>query len=151
MSITLRPVLKRLTPAALRWRLAGWVALVTLICTGIAFVAVYRGTGDELHHQIDRELSNDSRELAGSLVLSKAHTGVELAKAASRYMSDQPFAASSTLLFAVIPGVGTSSNRPELFSGSAPDSGETAAQQRDRSDRQRREARHEYCADDPTA
>jgi two-component system OmpR family sensor kinase len=130
MAITLRPVLKRLTPAALRWRLAGWVALVTLICTGIAFVAVYRGTGDELHRQIDRELGSDARELAANLVLSKAHSGAELARAATRYMGDQPFAASSTLLFAVIPGVGTSSNRPELFSGTAPDSGETPTEQR---------------------
>ena len=30
-------------------------------------------------------------------------------------MRDQPFSASSTLLFALVPGAGTSTNRPELF------------------------------------
>jgi two-component system, OmpR family, sensor kinase len=129
MAITLRPVLKRLAPAGLRWRLAGWVALVTLACTAIAFVAVYRGTGTELHHQIDRELGSDARDLANTLALTKARTGLELSTAATRYMRDQPFGASSTLLFAVVTGVGTSTNRPELFAGTAPDSGETTVEQ----------------------
>ena len=43
----------RLSSLGLRWRLAGWVALVTLLCTGIAFVAVYSGTGTQLR-QADR-------------------------------------------------------------------------------------------------
>ena len=129
MAITLRPVFKRLAPAALRWRLAGWVALVTLICTAIAFVAVYRGTGTELHHQIDRELTSDAHDLAGNLALARVHTGAELSRAATRYMRDQPVSASSTLLFAVVPGGGTSTNRPELFAGNAPDSGETTVEQ----------------------
>jgi two-component system, OmpR family, sensor kinase len=128
MAVTLRPVLKRLAPAGLRWRLAGWVALVTLACTAIAFVAVYRGTGSELHHQIDRELSSDARDLTNILAVTKARTGRDISAAATRYMRDQPFGASSTLLFAVVPGAGTSTNRPELFAG-APDSGETNVEQ----------------------
>ena len=44
-------------------------------------------------------------------------------------MRDQPFSASSTLLFAIVPGAGTSTNRPELFAHAEPDDGETAAEQ----------------------
>ena len=50
----MRSAFARIVPAGLRWRLAGWIALVTLICTGIAFAAVYRGTGTQLRSQIDQ-------------------------------------------------------------------------------------------------
>ncbi|HEY4450394.1 MAG TPA: HAMP domain-containing sensor histidine kinase [Solirubrobacteraceae bacterium] len=119
----------RLAPLGLRWRLAGWFTLVTLACTAIVFVAVYRGTGTQVRHQIDSETSGDSRELTHNLMLAKARTPRALARAASRYIDAQPFSASSTLLFAVVAGVGTSTNRPELFSAPPADHGETASEQ----------------------
>jgi two-component system OmpR family sensor kinase len=123
-------LLHRLGLAGLRWRLAGWFTLVTLLCTAVVFVAVYRGTGTQLRHQIDRETSGDARELAHNLVLAQARTPRQLASAAGRYINAQPFSASSTLLFAVVGGVGTATNRPELFSSApAADHGETAAEQ----------------------
>jgi signal transduction histidine kinase len=122
-------LITRLRPAGLRWRLAGWFTLVTIACTAIVFVAVYRGTGTQLRHQIDGETAGDARELAHNLVLAKARTPRGLAAAASRYIQAQPFSASSTLLFAVVPGIGTSTNRPELFSPLSPDDGETPAEQ----------------------
>jgi two-component system OmpR family sensor kinase len=123
-------LLHRLAPVGLRWRLAGWFTLVALACTAIVFVAVYRGTGTQLRHQIDRETSGDTRELAHNLVLAKARNPQALAGAASRYISAQPFSASSTLLFAVVPGVSASTNRPELFGpASSPDNGETHLEQ----------------------
>jgi signal transduction histidine kinase len=121
--------LTRLRPAGLRWRLAGWFTLVTIACTAIVFVAVYRGTGSQIRHQIDGETTGDARELAHNLVLAKARTPRRLAAAASRYIQAQPFKASSTLLFAVVPGAGTSTNRPELFAPLSPDNGETPAEQ----------------------
>jgi two-component system OmpR family sensor kinase len=119
----------RLLPSGLRWRLTGWVTVVTLACTGIAFVAVYRGTGTEVRHQIDRELRADSRELAGALTRAKARTPAEVASAASAYVRDQPFNASSTLLFVITPGAATTTNRPELFRRLPADNSETAAEQ----------------------
>ncbi len=113
----------------LRWRLAGWIAVVTLICIGIVFVAVYRGTGTQLRGQIDREIGGDARELAHNLLDSRARTARALSETAARYVRDQPFSASSTLLFAIVPGAPTSTNRPELLSPSAPDNGETVAEQ----------------------
>ena len=62
----------RLAPRGLRWRLAGWVALVTLLCTGIAFVAVYRGTGTQLRNQVDRELRVYAGELSHDVVRADA-------------------------------------------------------------------------------
>ncbi len=123
------PLLARIVPGGLRWRLAGWIAVVMLVCTGITFVAVYRGTGTQLRRQIDQEIAGDSAELAHNLTSSHAHMPAQVAHAASVYINDQPFGASSTFLFAIVPGAGTSTNRPELFAQSAPDNGETATEQ----------------------
>jgi signal transduction histidine kinase len=125
----MRSRLSRLAPRGLRWRLAGWVALVTLACTGIAFVAVYRGTGTQLRHQVDRELGLYAGELSHDIVRAGASTPRQLARAANRYVLDQPFNAGSTLLFVDVPGGGTTSNRSELFAGPTPDNGETPADQ----------------------
>jgi two-component system, OmpR family, sensor kinase len=120
---------RRRAPTGLRWRLAGWVTLVVLLCTAIVFVAVYRGTGTQLRHQIDREIAGDASELSHNLALVKAHSARQISEAATRYVRDQPFGASSTLLFALIPGEQPSTNRPELFGHPAPEYGETPAQQ----------------------
>jgi signal transduction histidine kinase len=113
----------------LRWRLAAWVALVVMLSSGITFVAVYRGTRTQLNHQIDREIEGDTGELAQALTAAHVHSPRALAAVASRYIGGQPFSASSTLLFALIPGAHTSTNRPELFGDGRPDNGETAAEQ----------------------
>jgi two-component system, OmpR family, sensor kinase len=120
---------RRLDAIGLRWRLAAWVAVVMLICTGITFVAVYRGTGTQLRHQIDQGLAGDASELSHTLASSDDRRPAQVAQRATRYVRAQPFSASSTLLFAIVPGVGTSTNRPELFAHATPDNGETAAVQ----------------------
>jgi two-component system OmpR family sensor kinase len=121
---------RRLVPAGLRWRLAGWFTLVSLLCIAIAFVAVYRGTGSQLRHQIDQDIAGDAGDLADNLTLAGARGAPGLSQAAMRYVRGQPFGASSTLLFVLIPGQRASSNRPEFFpSGAAADGGETEIQQ----------------------
>jgi len=121
--------LARIVPGGLRWRLAGWIAVVMLVCTGITFVAVYRGTGTQLRRQIDQETFGDAAELAHNLTGSRARSPAQVASAASLYIHDQPFSASSTFLFAIVPGAPTSTNRPELFAHARPDNGETPAEQ----------------------
>src|SRR3979490_1010704 len=125
----MRALMSHLAPTTLRWRLAGWGAAVTLLCTGIAFAAVYRGAGSQLRGQVDHELQVYAGELAHDLTRTDAATPKLLGAAAKRYVLDQPFSAGSTRLFVTVPGVGTSSNRSELFAGPAPDNGETAADQ----------------------
>jgi two-component system, OmpR family, sensor kinase len=126
----MRSLVSRLAPRGLRWRLAGWVALVTLVCTGIAFAAVYQDTGTQLRHQVDTELGVYANELSHDLTRAdEARTPRRLARTATRYVLDQPFNAGSTLLFVTVPGVDTTSNRSELFAGPSSDNGETAADQ----------------------
>jgi signal transduction histidine kinase len=105
------------------------VALVVVLSTGVAFVAVYRGTGTQLHNQIDREIAGDADELAHALTSSGARTPRGALAAASGYIRGQPFDASSTLLFALVPGAGIATNTPELFGRSTADDGESAAVQ----------------------
>jgi two-component system OmpR family sensor kinase len=125
----MRRVLTGLNDLGLRWRLAGWVAVVVLACIGIAFVAVYRGTGTQVRKQIDTEIAGDASEFAHSLARAEPHSAREVAQAATRYVRGQPFRASSTLLFALVPGAPTSTNTPELFQDEPPDHGETLAEQ----------------------
>jgi len=113
----------------LRWRLAGWVALVVLACTAVTFFAVYRGTAGQLRGQIDTELGGDASELARSLQLARPKTPRRTYEASNRYVNGQPFSATSTLLFTLTPGAPTSTNRPELFAAEAPDNGESASKQ----------------------
>jgi two-component system, OmpR family, sensor kinase len=119
----------RLARVGLRWRLAGWVAVVILACTGIVFVAVYRGTGTQVRGQIDREIAGDATDLASNLTLAHAHSPAQLLRAASDYVRSQPFRASSTLLFAIVPGAGRIANNPELLQAGHPDDGESLSQQ----------------------
>jgi len=115
---------------SLRWRLTAWVAGVLLVSAAVMFVVVYRDTGDQLRGQIDRDVAGDTGQLEQSLVSLSGDSPRQVALAAGRYVRAQPFTATSTLLFAIVPGAGTASNHPELFGGSSrPDDGETAAQQ----------------------
>jgi two-component system OmpR family sensor kinase len=116
-------------PSGLRWRLAGWVALVVMISSAITFVAVYRGTGTQLRHEIDSEIEGDAGELGHALTAAHARSSHQVAAAARSYIQGQPFSAGSTLLFVLVPGVAPSTNQPELFGNPSPDEGETVAEQ----------------------
>ena len=125
----MRALHSRFSHLGLRWRLAGWVAVLSLVCLAIAFVAVYRGTGTQVRRQIDAEIAGDAGEFAHNLASSDPRSSAQAKKDTTRYVTGQPFSGSSTLLFAVIPGAGTSTNVPELFSDRPPDEGETQAEQ----------------------
>ncbi|HWX45791.1 MAG TPA: HAMP domain-containing sensor histidine kinase [Solirubrobacteraceae bacterium] len=115
--------------ASLRWRLAGWVVLVVLLSTGIAFFAVYRGTGTQLRRQIDQEIAGDADELESALVSTHLRTPRQALATARSYVRGQPFDASSTVLFALVPRAGIATNTPELFGSPGPDDGESAVVQ----------------------
>jgi two-component system OmpR family sensor kinase len=105
------------------------VALVVLAASAVTFVVVYRGTGSELRRQIDREIAGDASGLLQVLSSSDDRQPKQLSRRATRYIRGQPFRASSALLFAIVPGARTSSNRPELFTRAKVDNGETAVDQ----------------------
>jgi signal transduction histidine kinase len=105
------------------------VALVTLACTAIAFVAVYGGIAADLRHQIDNDLRGDAGELATTVSRLHASTPAEVASAAKDFVHDQPFSATSRIVYVTIAGAPTVTNRRELFGPASDDARESARQQ----------------------
>ena len=122
-------LVQRLWSIGLRWRVAGMSTVVVLACLGIAFAAVYRGTGSQLRRQADAQIASGTHSLAVALDSEHADSPRELARAATRYVRNRPFSSSSTLLFVRVPGAGTATNRPELFQVERPDEDESVAEQ----------------------
>jgi signal transduction histidine kinase len=118
----------RLLPAGLRWRLMAWVAGVMLVSAAAVFIVVYRDTGSQISGQIDRDITGDVGQLAQALRPVAGQAPDLIAAAATRYVRAQPYTASSTLLFVLVPGATTASNHPEVFGG-APEAGESSAEQ----------------------
>lgn len=100
---------------SLRWRLAGGIAAILIVSAGITFVAIYRGTGAQLRAQIDKELRNDVATFAARVPGSRSAAPRELSLVATRYVSVQPFRASTRLLIARVAGDGTVTNEPEVL------------------------------------
>lgn len=105
-------------PEGLRWRLTLWVAAILVAAFAVTSVAVYRGTGSEVRHQIEHELKTDSDALARRAQQNGGPSAV--AAAAAGFIRSQPFRASTRLLFETVSGRGTVSNEPELL-GLRPD------------------------------
>jgi signal transduction histidine kinase len=121
---------RALLPSGLRWRLTAWVAAVMLVSAVVVFVVVYQATGAHIRGQIDRDITGDVGQLAQALRPFAGQPPAQIAAAANHYVETQPFTASSTLLFALIPGAAPASNHPEVFASVAPELGETPGEQR---------------------
>jgi signal transduction histidine kinase len=121
--------IRTLLPDSLRWRLTAWVAGVMLVSAAVIFVVVYRDAGSELRAQIDRDIVSDTSQLSQALHALRGEPPHAVAEALARYVRAQPYSASSTLLFAIVPGQATATNHPELFGGTRAEPGETQAEQ----------------------
>jgi two-component system, OmpR family, sensor kinase len=115
-------------PTSLRWRLTAWVAGVMVVSAVVVFVVVYANIGNQLRSQIDHDLQGDTTQLSEFLRPLAGQPPAVITGAADRYFSNQPYSATSTLLFVLVPGASTASNHPEVFGG-PPDNGETEAEQ----------------------
>ncbi len=115
--------------SSVRWRLVAWVTGVLLIACTAIFVVIYERTTSELRAQVDSDVAGDVAQLSQAVRGFRGESPAALAAALGRYVRAQPFTATSSLLFAVVPTRGTVSNHPELFGSSRPDDGETAAEQ----------------------
>jgi two-component system, OmpR family, sensor kinase len=100
-----------------------------VVSAAVVFLVVYQDTGTQLESQIDRDISGDTRQLLQSMQSLHGPTPARIRAAAKRYVLAQPYTADSTLFFVLMPGVGTTSNHPEVFGGGSPDEGETEAEQ----------------------
>ena len=121
--------IRSVLPASLRSRLTIWVAGVLLVSFAVIFVVVYQDTGTQLSSQIDRDIAGDTGQLSLQLKSLQGQSAKQIAAAAGRYVRAQPFTASSTLLFALVPGQPPASNHPEVLGTSEPENGETSAEQ----------------------
>jgi signal transduction histidine kinase len=116
-------------PGGLRWRLTTSVAVVIVVSVAVIFYVVYRDTGTEVRAQIDHDIAGDTIQLEQAL---RPHAGLSagrVASSASTYVQAQPYGATSTLLFVLVPGASPAFNHPEIVNQSTPDDGETAVQQ----------------------
>jgi two-component system, OmpR family, sensor kinase len=116
-------------PESIRWRFAGWVASVLLAVSAVTFLVVYRDTGSELRREVDRDVAGDLSGLAQTMRSLPASPPKSVLAAARRYVENQPFSGTSSLLFAIVPGAGPVANHPEVFGSPTPDDGETQAEQ----------------------
>ena len=121
--------IRELVPTGLRWRLTAWVAAVMLVAAAAVFVVVYQDTGAQIRGQIDRDITGDVTQLSQALRPLVGKTPGQISAAASRYVRGQPYTATSTLLFLLIPGAPTVSNHVELFNTGAPEPGERSDEQ----------------------
>jgi signal transduction histidine kinase len=121
--------IERLLPTGLKWRLTLWVAGVMLISAAAVFLVVYESTGSQLRSQIEHDIRDDTSQLSQALSAGQPRAGAQIAQAAARYMRAQPYTATSTLMFVLVPGAPTVSNHPEVFGSALPDPGEPTAEQ----------------------
>jgi two-component system OmpR family sensor kinase len=107
------------------------VAAVMLVSVAVIFFIVYNDTGTEIRAQIDRDVAGDTNQLAQALGSSGSLSASRLSGVATRYVEAQPYEATSTLLFVLIPGARAAFNHPEIVAQPVDgDAGESASDQR---------------------
>ncbi len=106
---------RRLGLESLRWRLAGGIAAILIVAAAITFFAIYRGTGAQLRSQIDHELRGDLGAFESRGLPPGLTSPSEVESVAARYVSAQPFRASTRLLVARVAGGGVVTNEPEVL------------------------------------
>lgn len=100
-----------------------------LATLAITFLAVYRGTGSQLRHQLDGRLVSSSRAFAQTASGERRSDAAALLARAQGYVDAQPFASTSRLLYLFVPGGRAVTNEPELLGLGLPDGGESTAGQ----------------------
>jgi signal transduction histidine kinase len=98
-----------------RTRMALAIALILAVALGTAFVATYRGTGQQVSRQIDEDLLQDATAFEQKGIPFDARRPRPIVKAAQDYLDEQTsFGATPRLFIVRVVGGGTVSNLPEL-------------------------------------
>jgi signal transduction histidine kinase len=105
------------------------VAAVMVGAAALVFGVVYLQTGASLQRQIDLDLHSDVAQMLQALHPYRSLTPRRLHAVAARYVSAQPYSATSTLLFVLLEGQSPASNHLELFGVARPEPGETLGEQ----------------------
>jgi signal transduction histidine kinase len=101
-------------PRGLRARLTLAIAVLVILVVAASFGAIYRGTGQQLRKQLDRDLVAQAGAFAAALP-GDADNQHNLTAVISRYVTHQPFRASSQLLYARLPDGRVITNEPALL------------------------------------
>ncbi|HEX6457394.1 MAG TPA: ATP-binding protein [Thermoleophilaceae bacterium] len=123
-------------PRGLRTRLTLWIAAILILAVAASFFAIYRGTGQRLRDQLDRDLATQAGAFSAALPGGEEGRH-ELAEIINRYVNNQPFRASSQLLFARLANGQIVTNEPELLGlpgALDPESESASAQQSENTD-----------------
>jgi two-component system, OmpR family, sensor kinase len=115
-------------PRGLRARLTLWIAAILILAVAASFAGIYRGTGTQLRSEMDHDLVTQ----AGAFAAALPADGDDLMPVVRRYITHQPFRATSQLLFARLPGGQVVTNEPNLLglAGSVDTERESAGTQR---------------------
>jgi two-component system OmpR family sensor kinase len=105
------------------------VAAVLLPVIAATYAFVYSSTGSQLRGQIDRSIHSSALQLRSEMMQRRFPSAGSAFAHARRYANSQSYAHSSVLLFVIVPGLGTTSNHPELFGGLREDAHETLEEQ----------------------
>jgi two-component system OmpR family sensor kinase len=105
------------------------VAGVMVASAAAVFVVVYTNTGTQLQHEIDRDLADDTVQLEHELKPLAGDSVQKIAAGALRFIRGQPYTATSTLFFVLIPGEPSASNHPDVFGGGVDTPDEAAGEQ----------------------
>ncbi len=100
-----------------------------VVSAAVVFLVVYQDTGVQLRSEIDQDINGDATQLLQSVDAMTGQSPARISSVATRYMLAQPYDATSTLLFVLLPDGQHASNHPEVFGGGTPDEGDTAAKQ----------------------
>jgi two-component system, OmpR family, sensor kinase len=85
-----------------------------MLAVAASFAAIYRGTGQQLRTQLDRDLVTQAGAFAAALP-GGDEARREMPQVIARYVTHQPFRATSQLLFARLPSGKIVTNEPELL------------------------------------
>ncbi len=100
-----------------------------LASAAAVFVVVYVNTGTQLQHEIDRDLADDTVQLEHELEPLAGGSAQQLDAGAQRFVRGQPYTATSTLFFVLVPGEPSASNHPDVFGGAVNDPREPVTEQ----------------------
>jgi two-component system OmpR family sensor kinase len=114
----------RLPGLRLRGRLTLLIAVIVIAAGTITFVAVYRGTGATLRGDVEKDLRDQVGVLASRV--AEARSPSDAATRARRYITAQPFSATSRLLIVEVPGRPLATNEPEVLGEEGDPGGESA-------------------------
>ncbi|HEY7633130.1 MAG TPA: ATP-binding protein [Thermoleophilaceae bacterium] len=101
-------------PRGLRARLTLWIAVILILVVAASFAAIYRGTGQQLRNELDRDLVAQAGAFAAALP-SGGGDEQNLTEAIDRYVTHQPFRSTSQLLYARLPDGKVVTNEPDLL------------------------------------